>query len=259
MECGPTPSNRGSATPTSTCSRPPPSHTGSTPRSAFGDIWITVPSDVAVEIRPHLAHGDVTVSGERRNVDVIHVGPEGAALLVVDARLGYGDIHVDVFEPPTADQSLDGASDEFDGALYDEFGNPVPVLTVGPADAVGVGQLIQIDQYLSGTSDGYIVLVQGEAVIDPSDRIVSSQIPTTPLSDIDGSEGTAIDTSFGLFRLLPRSLLLTPDLHVIDLRDVRAHLAAPTADSATTVPPVLTRPDAPTPPVAPLPTSSVGA
>ena len=62
-------------------------------RVAVGDVRIHVPPDVTVEVR---ADGDdVRVDGVARADGTFTVGPEGPADVVVDARVGYGDIDVD--------------------------------------------------------------------------------------------------------------------------------------------------------------------
>ena len=84
---------------------------------------------------------------------------------------------------------------------------------------------------MAGTADGWIVLLGGEAVIDPDDRVVVG-----PSTRVDGAV-TAISTSYGEYRLLPRSILLGPTGEILDLRAVRQELAPAAAgdgDARTT-------------------------
>ena len=66
-------------------------------RVAIGDVDIHVPDDVTVEVRAR--GGDVTVDGVGRDDGTFTVGPEGPPDVVVDARVGYGDIDVDHWTP----------------------------------------------------------------------------------------------------------------------------------------------------------------
>jgi len=96
------------------------------------------------------------------------------------------------------------------------------------------------------------VLGNGEAVISPDDEVTSTQNAASPQPD--GTQ--TIDTGWGAFRLLPRSLLLTPDGQVLDLRALRAQVATtaePPPGTTSTAPPA-----AGAPPVAPsVPTTTI--
>jgi phage shock protein PspC (stress-responsive transcriptional regulator) len=193
-------------------------------RAAFGDVYVDVGrGDVEVVVRTRTDRGEVWFDGERVDGEVtLNEGAGGDGRLVVDAWVGVGDVRI------------------YQAFTGDEF--PVEVATLppvlgDPGDPALSGDLVAVDAYLSATSDGWIVIGQGEAVIDPDDAVVSG---TT--YDPDGTGGTMISTSFGEFRLLPRSLLMTPDGRVVDLQQIREGLLATPVVSALpppfdTVPP----------------------
>ena len=73
-----------------------------------------------------------------------------------------------------------------------------------------------VADFVAATADGWLVLADGSAVIDASDRVVLGQ------SFRRGDGVVAIRTPVGEFQLLPRSLLITPDGEILDLpRDPR--------------------------------------
>jgi phage shock protein PspC (stress-responsive transcriptional regulator) len=165
-------------------------------RVAVGDVRIHVPGDVTVEVR---ADGDdVQVDGIPGPDGTFTVGPEGPADVVVDARVGYGDIDVDHRAP--------------DGPRLDL---PVPMV-VGPAR----GTLRGVADGVAIATDGSIALADGEALVDNTGRVVVGD------AHREGNV-TVITTSTGDFKLLPGDLLLTPFGELLDLTDLRATLAIP--------------------------------
>lgn len=194
-------------------------------RVGLGSIHVAVPSDVTVEIRPHLDHGTVFVPGRPATgepAQSLTIGDGATPDVVVDAWIGRGDLHVAVYE--TSDYPP---------------GVPVPPTTIAAGTALvpdvvipdEAGALIPVRDGIAMTGDGWIVLGNGEALISPTDEVttsagglyppeVSAGDPQMPLDP-----GTSIDTGWGQYRLLPRSLLVTPDGQVIDLQGLRAEVA----------------------------------
>jgi hypothetical protein len=185
----------------------------------IGDVGIDAPPDVTVEVRADLGHGEVRVNGVPRpdGDDVVVVGPDGPPDVVVEAHIERGSINVLQTNTPLIDRADRPGVPVLDGPELD-----APVGPVG-----GLGELEPIADGVAATTDGWLVLADGEALIDPDDQVIG---------DTSFTEGAAefIPTSIGDFRLLPRRLLLTPSGEVIDLDQVRARLAEPTATSSTT-------------------------
>lgn len=220
-------------------------------RSVFGDIFVGVPDSVTVEVRARSDHGTVRIDGATRPNGTYTVGPEGQAAVVVDARSGWGDVEVMT-------------------QWYEDVAIPE---TVAPV-VDDLGSLTPVADYVSATSDGWFVLVNGEAVIDDHNELVvgdayepdpyfaepssefsgdaSSDVLVSVPSDIASSSLT-IPTSVGEFRLLPRGLLVTPWQTVLDLVALRQQLTPPA--SATTVPEI--EPPGPSQPAAT--TTTIGA
>ena len=166
-----------------------------------GEVRVTTPDDVTVEIRAAVDDGDVRVNGVARRDGTIVLGPEGAPDVVVHAQVERGSIEVEQYPH----RELAELDDEAIG---------VPTLD----GTIALGQLTEIADGVTGTADGWIVLLGGEAIIDPDDRVVVG-----PSAHVDGAV-TAISTSYGEYRLLPRSILLGPTGEVLDLRAVRQAL-----------------------------------
>ena len=165
-------------------------------RVAIGDVDIHVPDDLTVEVRAH--GGDVTVDGVGRDDGTFTVGPEGPPDVVVDARVGYGDIDVDHWTP----------------------GVPVLDLPQPPIVAAPAGTLRDLADGVAMTHDGSIALAGGEALVDPTGRIVVGE------SHREGNV-TVITTSNGDFKLLPGDLLLTPIGELLDLTAAHASVPVP--------------------------------
>src|SRR5262249_42144262 len=152
-----------------------------------------VPDNVTVQVR---ARGDdVRVDGVARPDGTFTVGPEGAPDVIVDARVGHGDIEVDHWAvgPPTID-------------LVDPSPLDLPPPPAGPLREVADGVAV--------ARDGAVVLAGGEAIIDADGRVTVG----------DGHpEGnvTVITTTYGDYRLLPGDLLLTPAGELLELATLR--------------------------------------
>jgi hypothetical protein len=195
-------------------------------RVAIGEINIQVAEDVTVEIRGRLEHGDLRVDGEVQTATTTIIGPDQAPDVTIDAWIGRGNIDVwqhdkqPIIEPSPATPEL--ATPE-------------------------LGPLAPIANHVSATDDGWIVLADGYTMIDPNNTIVTGEayqmLPdgsynVEPSESSDGwvnvvgelsrSVGAplVLPTPVGEFRLLPRSLLLTPEGAVLDLQAIRSELAA---------------------------------
>ena len=167
-----------------------------------GEVRVTMPDDVTVEVRAEVDDGDVRVNDVARRDGTFVLGPEGAPEVIVHAQVERGSIEIERY--PRRDLP----------ELPDEA---IAIPAVGGRTALG--ELTEIADGVAGTADGWIVLLGGEAVIDPDDRVVVG-----PSTRVD-SAVTAISTSYGEYRLLPRSILLGPTGEVLDLRAVRLGLA----------------------------------
>lgn len=169
-------------------------------------IWVDVATGASIDLRWDIAHGSATFDGvDQPRTGSRHFGPSGEPDLVLDVSIWRGDLTLwnqEIF--------ID------DGSLPDV---PPPV-TIAPSDASGLSPTYVADG-VSATDDGFFLIADGEAMIDDDDRVILGSTSTSA----DGV--TEISTSYGNFRLLPRSLLLTPYNEVIDLQRWR-ELLAPT-------------------------------
>jgi phage shock protein PspC (stress-responsive transcriptional regulator) len=208
-------------------SPPPPQPVHIDARVGLGQIRLYVPDDVTVELRPRVDHGSVTSSSGLTLSESapIRIGDGATPDVVVDARVGRGDIDVVIFET---------------GPYLAEV-PPVATAPLMPPDA---GSLVPIRDGVAMTTDGWVVLGDGDAIISPDDEVTSLQSATYP--EPDGTQ--QIETGWGSFRLLPRSLLLTPDGQVLDLQALRAEVATaaePPPGTTTTAPPATGDPTVP--------------
>jgi phage shock protein PspC (stress-responsive transcriptional regulator) len=177
-------------------------------RVGFGDVRVFVADGVTVELRTHPGDGEVRVDGVAHPAGTFTVGPAGRPAVVVDARVGHGDIAVD---------------------RYSAAPEAAPDVKVVPGD----GQPTDVAEGVAVTGNGSIALAGGEALIDPDDRVVVGE-------HFQQDQVTVITTSGGEFKLLPGGLLLTPTGELLDLTAVRASVDTP-------VPPAPTAPPAPPP------------
>ncbi len=212
-------------------------------RVAIGEINIRVAEDVTVEIRGRLEHGDLRVDGEVQTATTTIIGPDQAPDVTIDAWIGRGNI--DVWQ--------------YDKEPIDEPSPATPEL----------GPLTPIANHVSATDDGWIVLADGYTMIDPNNTIVTGEayqmLPdgsynVDPSESTDGSVNVVgelsrsvgaplvLPTPVGEFRLLPRSLLHTPEGAVLDLQVIRAELAS---SATTTLPRPAVSSTVPPPPSSP--------
>lgn len=177
-------------------------------RSGLGTVHVEITEVPAthVEVDARVAVGTISVStSDDVAVDVIRIGdpPErigradGPADVTVDARVGIGRVDLDQWT-------------RLDEAFADGFAEPI---TGRPG---GLGDLTPVADLVAMTDDGWFVLAQGEVVIDDQNRVAYGD------EQRDGDGVTRLDTSYGLFTVLPRGLLLTPDDRVLDLEALRS-------------------------------------
>ncbi len=186
-------------------------------RTAIGTVYVQVDTtEVEVEVRGRTDHGQTELDGSAAaDVVTLNAGAGGDGRVVVDAWVGIGDV-----------------------VVYQAYSDDAPlaaVATLPPGidvpDSPIEGDLVAIDPYVSATADGWIVLGNAEVVVDPDDRVVAGDaVPLEEWTGAPSAEGAGaayvLLTSLGEFRLLPRSLLLTPDGRVVDLMAIRASVAA---------------------------------
>lgn len=209
-------------------------------RVAIGEINIQIAEGVTVEVRGRIDHGELRVNDDSLPADTTLIGPDQTPDVTIDAWIGRGNIVVwEYYQPPIIEPQM-----------------AIPE----------VGPLTPIANYVSVTADGWVVLAAGYTVIDPNDTIVTGeayQMLPDGSYNVDPSESNdgwgnvvgelsgqvggslVLPTPVGEFRLLPRSLLLTPEGAVLDLHAIRAELAS---SATTTLPPLAVTTSAPPPP-----------
>lgn len=184
-----------------------------------GDLQITRTPGVVVRIvtddDQEIVVAQPDPAGEQTNVyrGSTTIG-EGEPDLTIDATIRRGTVRIQtIVEELRAPDT--GVAPPPDGGSLGS-GSPDPL--------AGVGALTPVGAFpgLAGTADGWIVLGESEALLDPDDVL---RYETQPSST--GEDGTTrIQTMYGEYVLLPRSLVLAPDGQIIDLVAVRAELAA---------------------------------
>jgi hypothetical protein len=194
-------------------------------RAAIGSLEMSVNDTVSVEIRGDSDHGNLRINGAVVPDGVGRLGPDGAPDVIIDARLGIGDVQASSYQYDNSDvagQSLLGEG-PFDELLLEH--------------AVGV----QVDDGVGVSDDGWIVLAYGEALIAPDDTVVIGD-----WSDRT-QDFTVVSTSLGEFSIV-QGTLRTPWGAEYDLEELRYQFssAGPTVAPSTTI-----VPDAPTVTVAP--------
>jgi len=185
-------------------------------RAAIGSLEISVNDAVSVEIRGDSDHGDLRVNGAVIPDGVGHLGPDRAPDVIVDARLGIGDVRAYSYQYVSSDttgQSLLGEG-PFDQLVLDH--------------AVGV----QIDDGIGVSDDGWIVLAYGEALIAPDDTVVVGNVTGQT------QDSTFVSTSLGEFGIV-QGTLRTPWGAEYNLEELRYQFSSPApavAPSTTIVP-----------------------
>lgn len=173
-------------------------------RAGIGNVRVFAADDVTVEIRAVTDHGRVDVRGQARADGTFTIGPEGPPDVVVDARVGRGNIYVS----------------DWTRTPFEDYRPPVEP---GAQRYVADGVML--------TPGGQFVLADGEAVLDSNGAVLAGS------TEVRGPV-TVINTSYGEFQLLPGGLLLTPSGELVDLPAIRGDQApvvtAPTAPPATT-------------------------
>ncbi len=166
---------------------------------AIGGVEMSLADNVAVEIRGDSDRGDLVVNGEVVPAGVRRLGPDVPPQVVVDARVGIGDVNVFTYNPGErfADQTAG------------------PLLGAGPFDPLVLvhGQGIQVGDGVGISTDGWVVIANGEALLDPDNAVVVGD--SFPNDDL-----TLISTSMGQF-IVNGSELVTPTGTTYDLGGLR--------------------------------------
>jgi len=168
---------------------------------ALGSIEMSVADNVTVEIRFDSDRGDLVVGGEIVSGGTSRLGPDGPPQVIVDARVGIGDFNAFTYDP--GDRLPDQTTTD--------------LLGEGPFDPLVLehGQGIQIDDGVGISTDGWVVLAYGEALLDPSNTmVVGDGQPEAPTA-------MSIFTSMGEFSV-DGSTLQTPIGVMYDLDELRA-------------------------------------
>jgi hypothetical protein len=200
-------------------------------RVGFGNIDINANTDVAVEVRTDIDRGDASLYGQPQNDAVIRLGPDREPDVVVLARVGIGQVNLSGYQMlPTLPQG------------------ETPLLGGGPFDPLVEAHRIgtQVTDGIGVSTDGWIVVAYGEALIDPnSDVVVGDVDPRAglvytqmgPYFVVDGTITTPGGETFGLDEL--REQYSTAPSPVATVPESPAPLPPPsttTAPSLATVP-----------------------
>jgi hypothetical protein len=188
----------------------------------FGNIEVSARDDVAVDVRVRTDNGAGYSDGGRIPDGTVRLGPSGPADLTIDAWVAHGDVFLwnhppdPTFQPPATVVpviDIDGSTD-----TSADFVTLPPIEPEWATSVPAAESIIQLDEFLAATHDGWFVLLDGAAVINPDDEIVTGNW-------IDDESGIIrITTERGEFQLLPRGLLVRPDGEIIDLQALRAEL-----------------------------------
>ncbi len=154
-------------------------------RVAVGDIDVRVAEGVTVQVRARADHGAVDVARVERGDGTYTLGPEGPPDVVVDARVGRGDIHIDQMGTPRV--------------------RPTTTLSTDP------GRLTYLTDSVALSPTGNVVLADGEVVLGRDGTVISG-------SATRRGRVTVATTSIGEFQLLPDGWLLTPNRELLDLQ-----------------------------------------
>jgi phage shock protein PspC (stress-responsive transcriptional regulator) len=168
-------------------------------RAGLGEVRIYTAADVTLEVHTR-QDDDVRVDGISHAPGTFTVGPAGRPAVIVTAAVGHGHINVNRYQRPAK----------------------VPMPTTRPAR-----QLIPVGDGIAITEDGSIVLANGEAMIGADDQVAAGNHTTE-------NRITSIETSYGVYRLLPEGLLLVPSGGLLDLHALRQshNISTPTTVGA---------------------------
>jgi len=168
---------------------------------AIGGIEMSVADNVTVEIRADSDRGHLVVNGEVVSGGTSALGPDGPPQVIVDARLGIGDVNIFTYDP--GDRLLGEATTDLLGA--------------GPFDPLVIEhrQGTEIDEGVGLSADGWVVLAYGEGLLDPSNMMVVGD------GQPEGPTAMSILTSMGPF-FVDGSTLQTPIGAMYDLDELRA-------------------------------------
>ncbi len=137
-------------------------------RVGFGNIDINANTDVAVEVRTEIDSGDARLYGQTQTDDVMRLGPNRDPDVIVLARVGVGQVNLSGYEmTPTPPQG------------------ETPLLGNGPFDPLVEAHSTgtQVTDGVGVSTDGWIVIAYGEALIDPNNEVVVGDVdpPTRPV------------------------------------------------------------------------------
>ena len=184
-------------------------------RVGFGNIDINANTDVAVEVRTDIDRGDARLYGQPHTGDVMRLGPDRQPDVIVLARVGVGQVNLSGYQmtppPPQGETPLLG------GGSFDPL---VEAHSIGTQVTDGIGV----------STDGWIVVAYGEALIDPNNDVV--------VGDVDPQTGL-VYTQMGSF-FVADGIITTPGGETFGVDELREQFS--TAPS-----PVATVPEAPGP------------
>jgi phage shock protein PspC (stress-responsive transcriptional regulator) len=177
-------------------------------RVGFGNIDISANTDVAVEVRTDIDHGDARLYGQTQADDVMRLGPNRDPDVIVLARVGVGQINLSGYQmTPTPPQG------------------ETPLLGNGPFDPLVEAHSIgtQVTDGIGVSTDGWIVIAYGEALIDPNNDIV--------VGNVDPQSGL-VYTQMGPF-FVADGIITTPGGETFGLDDLRQQYSTPVPTGAT--------------------------
>lgn len=182
-------------------------------RVGFGKIDINSNTDIAVEVRTVIDRGDARLYGQPQNDAVMRLGPDREPDVIVLARVGIGQVNLTGYQmTPTLPQ---GETTLLGNGPFDPL---VEAHSIGTQVADGIGV----------STDGWIVLAYGEALIDPNNAIV--------VGDVDRQTGL-VYTAMGTF-FIADGIITTPDGTTFFLDNLRQQYS-------TATPPVTVAPEPP--------------
>jgi phage shock protein PspC (stress-responsive transcriptional regulator) len=184
-------------------------------RVGFGNIDINANTDVAVEVRTDIDHGDARLYGQTQTDDVMRLGPNRDPDVIVLAQVGVGQVNLNGYHlTPTPPQG------------------ETPLLGNGPFDPLVEAHSTgtQVTDGVGVSTDGWIVIAYGEALIDPNNDVVVGTVdpPTRP-----------VYTQMGPF-FVADGIITTPGGETFSLDDLRQQYS-------TASPPPATVPESPEP------------
>ena len=177
-------------------------------RVGFGNIYISANTDVAVEVQTNIDHGDAQLNGQTQADDIMRSGPDRDPDVIVLARVGVGQVSLSGYW--TTPTPLQGDTSLLGNGPFEPL---VQAHSIGTQVTDGVGV----------STDGWIVIAYGEALIDPNNNVV--------VGNVDPQSGL-IDTGMGPF-FAADGFITAPDGTAFNLDDLRQQYSTPTSTGAT--------------------------